>query len=393
MTTNYRTRNSLLLAKAQAAIGTEETPTVGSNAVKVRTPIGFSPRFDALQTDFVQGSLSQSAPIVGGGMVSMALGALLKGSGSGGTAPDWGVLARACGLSETLTASAVTGTAQAGASGSITLASGASSTNNAYRGMPIRITSGTGSGQTNIIASYVGSTKVATVGVTWAVTPDNTSVYSIDANALYRPISQGVEVATIWAYQLNDAAAGQARRRSMMDAAGSMRLSVSPRGLGQLDFSMMGKLSRTPDDVSAPSAPTYQTSEPPPLLSAKAYLGGAAVQFSELSFDLGGDVQMFDDPSAAYGYDAASLMARVPTGRIVPNLVAVSSRDAFSDWLAGTSRALWLSWGSTNGNRISLYMPQCRYQGNEAGDVRGFATEGIPFRSIETDAEIFLACW
>lgn len=71
------------------------------------------------------------------------------------------------------------GTAQAGASSTITLDAGASATNNLYQNATIFIRSGTGAGQTNIIASYVGATKVATVSVAWATNPDNTSVFTM----------------------------------------------------------------------------------------------------------------------------------------------------------------------------------------------------------------------
>lgn len=70
------------------------------------------------------------------------------------------------------------GTAQAGAATTITLDSGASSTNSFYNNTLLQIVAGTGAGQSRIISSYVGSTKVATVG-TWTVNPDNTSVFVI----------------------------------------------------------------------------------------------------------------------------------------------------------------------------------------------------------------------
>lgn len=71
------------------------------------------------------------------------------------------------------------GTAQAGASGTITLAAGASATSSLFVGLPIRITGGTGSGQARVITAYNGSTKVATVDWSWTTTPDNTSTYEI----------------------------------------------------------------------------------------------------------------------------------------------------------------------------------------------------------------------
>lgn len=95
--------------------------------------------------------------------------------------------------SETLTPSAVsgnitltttsskhdTGTAQAGASTTITLKSASSAVDDYYNGLYITITGGTGSGQVRIIEDYVGSTKVATVDSAWTTAPNSTSTYSI----------------------------------------------------------------------------------------------------------------------------------------------------------------------------------------------------------------------
>lgn len=74
-----------------------------------------------------------------------------------------------------------TGTAQAGASTTITLDSGALANDDIYNGSTITITGGTGAGQIRVISDYVGSTKVATVSVAWATTPDNTSTFSVSS--------------------------------------------------------------------------------------------------------------------------------------------------------------------------------------------------------------------
>jgi hypothetical protein len=70
------------------------------------------------------------------------------------------------------------GTAQAGANTTITLAAGASATDDYYNGATIQVIAGTGAGQSRVITDYVGSTKVATVAA-WGTNPDNTSVYTI----------------------------------------------------------------------------------------------------------------------------------------------------------------------------------------------------------------------
>lgn len=73
----------------------------------------------------------------------------------------------------------VSGTATAGAAGTITLAVGSSASNDAYNDMEITTTGGTGSGQVRRINDYVGSTRVASVSPNWSVTPDNTTTYAV----------------------------------------------------------------------------------------------------------------------------------------------------------------------------------------------------------------------
>jgi hypothetical protein len=71
------------------------------------------------------------------------------------------------------------GTAQAGAAGSITLDAGASAINATYTNNFVMITGGTGIGQTRLIGTYTGATKVATVTPDWTTNPDATSVYQV----------------------------------------------------------------------------------------------------------------------------------------------------------------------------------------------------------------------
>lgn len=73
------------------------------------------------------------------------------------------------------------GTAQAGGSSSITLAAGASATDGLHVGNLIKVYGGTGAGQTRTISAYIGATKVATVGRAWAITPDSSSTYAVEA--------------------------------------------------------------------------------------------------------------------------------------------------------------------------------------------------------------------
>ena len=73
------------------------------------------------------------------------------------------------------------GTAQAGASGSIQLASATSFADDLVNGAVVAVISGTGIGQTRTITDWVSSTDTATVSPNWTTAPDNTSVYLVFA--------------------------------------------------------------------------------------------------------------------------------------------------------------------------------------------------------------------
>lgn len=73
------------------------------------------------------------------------------------------------------------GTAQAGGASTITLAAGASATNNLYRGSRVVTTGGTGAGQSRAILSYDGGTKIAGIVPDWATNPAGDTTYEIQA--------------------------------------------------------------------------------------------------------------------------------------------------------------------------------------------------------------------
>lgn len=82
----------------------------------------------------------------------------------------------------TLTASAYTGdtgNCQAASLSTITLKASASSTNDIYKGLCVRMTSGSQSGQARKITEYNGTTKVATVFPDWAVAPTAGDSYKV----------------------------------------------------------------------------------------------------------------------------------------------------------------------------------------------------------------------
>lgn len=71
------------------------------------------------------------------------------------------------------------GTAQAGGASTITLAAGASATNDLYHDAYVSLIAGTGVGQVRSIIAYDGGTKIATVSKSWATNPAADSEYVV----------------------------------------------------------------------------------------------------------------------------------------------------------------------------------------------------------------------
>lgn len=127
------------------------------------------------------------------------------------------------------------GTAQSGStSTTIKLASAASSDDDRYLGGVVLITGGTGAGQINQITDYVGATRVASVSLTWATTPDNTSTYCVFAGASAGSAPSAATVATeVWAKVLEGSFTAADLQRLIVSACVAM---VSGFDTGTLVF-------------------------------------------------------------------------------------------------------------------------------------------------------------
>ena len=77
------------------------------------------------------------------------------------------------------------GVAQGASQNTIILTSSASSQDDYYKGVFLKIISGTGSGQIKKIIEYNGTSKTATIKGNWETTPDTTSNYKIDTSYYY----------------------------------------------------------------------------------------------------------------------------------------------------------------------------------------------------------------
>jgi hypothetical protein len=97
------TRKRLILAKTESTYATDSTPA-GTDAVLVRnleiTPL----EADTVSRDLIRPYLGNSEVLLGNIRVGITFQVELAGSGVAGTAPKYGALLKACGLSETVVA-------------------------------------------------------------------------------------------------------------------------------------------------------------------------------------------------------------------------------------------------------------------------------------------------
>ena len=97
-------RKRLILAKSESTYGTDITPA-GSDAVLVRNLDIVPMQSDVVSRDLVRPYMGNSDQLIANTRVECTFEVELAGSGTAGTAPRYGALLKACGMSETVVAS------------------------------------------------------------------------------------------------------------------------------------------------------------------------------------------------------------------------------------------------------------------------------------------------
>lgn len=98
------TQKAMVLAKVETTPGTDAAPTAADNAILVSEP-NYSVEADEIVREFARNDFSQYPSVYGMRRGQMTFTVEVRGSGAAGTAPDWGVLLRGCGMDETVVAS------------------------------------------------------------------------------------------------------------------------------------------------------------------------------------------------------------------------------------------------------------------------------------------------
>ncbi|WP_427500807.1 hypothetical protein ACQE3E_15700 [Methylomonas sp. MED-D] len=302
--------------------------------------------------------------------VTLSFSCEFAGAGSAGSAPPWGVLLKGCNFSETLTASAITGTAQVGGSTtSIKLASGASAEDDFYVGMTVSITGGTGNGQKGEIIDYNGTTKVATVAVPWAVAPIGDSTYSIGANALYIPNSS---FGTAGNSSLSLYFGVDGVRHILLGARGTVKPSVSAKKLTEMTFEFTGLLG-TIADVSSPTTDFSAWQTPQTVSTANT------TDINILGFT-GAVLEMFDvdiSNTVVYrqlvGAESVLITDRRTKGSIQIEATTIAAKDWWTFAKNASYGPICIKHGQTPGNIVGITGPHVQLENPDYAESDGVA--------------------
>lgn len=345
------TRKRSILAKIESSYGVDPTPTGGANAILVKS-LNINPMEATLVgRDNIKPYLGNNEEILAAVYNKVDFEVEIAGSGTAGVAPAYGPLLRACGMSELILATAHTDTAQAGSTTSITLATTGSASNNAYQGMTITIASGTGSGQSGIIQSYVGSTKVATMTAAWTTPPDATSVYAIAAQVVYQPVSSGFESNTMYFNQ-------DGVLHKLLGARGTVSFSLPLMGIPMMKFAFTGLYVAVADGtaptvtLSAFKTPLAVNNQNTGALNVMGYAGAV---MSDFSFDLANTVVF---RSLVGGSESITITERKPAGSISQEATTVAAKDWWASIKAVTTGAFSVTHGTSAGNKVKFDAPK-----------------------------------
>ena len=358
-------RKRVILAKVETTYGVDPTPTGAANAILVRN-LNVTPQdADFSDRNLVRPYIGRSEQLPAAIRAMLDFEVEMAGSGTAGVAPGYGPLLRACGFSENALVAAVTGAAQGGAASTITLAaSGTSSVDGFYVGMPIRITAGTGSGSSGVITAYNGTSKVATVAAPWAVAPAAASTYSIDANTAYKPVSTGFESVTVY-FNVDGVL------HKLTGARGTVSLSLSVKQIPVYKFNFTGIYNAVVDAAAPIAVYSFQTPLTVTNVNTTPFsLQGYAAVMSDLSLDVSNAVV---HRTLVGGSEAVLITDREPQGSVTIEATTVAQKDWWTIAKNATLGLLDVTHGVTSGNKVRITSGTVQLTKPQYSDMDGVA--------------------
>lgn len=355
-----RSKQRLVLVKSEGSSYGVDAAATGSNALFINDDLELSQPAGGgtTQRRIIRPYRGAYETLIVNSQVGITFSVELAGSGTAGTAAAYGPLLRACGMAQTTTGAPVTGTAQAGAAGSITLAAGASAVDGFYVGQIVSLTGGTGSGSKGVITAYNGTTKVATVvKTTAAFTPDATSTYSVATNVAYKPIStvNGVADTSVTIVYNVDGV-----QHILLGCRGTATMNWALGEIPSISFTMTGIYTTPTDTAQSTYTLAYANQAAPLVFKNDNVLGysfyGVTTCLMSVQLDLGNEVVYKELIGCGKRVD---IVDGQTSGTVVMEATTMATWNPFEASLTdGAPGVLSLVHGTTAGNTISLVVPR-----------------------------------
>jgi hypothetical protein len=364
---DLRLRVLSCLAKTESVYGQDSTPSAAVNAILFAGQPTLTPmQLTSVQRDTIRPYFGNAENLPTSIYGRLEFAVEKAGSGTPGVAPAWGALLRMCGFSETILATDLTGTGQAGGgAGGIKLAAGASAVTDFYQGMPIEITAGTGVGNKGLIVDYDGTSKIAKIAAAaWAVT-DATSQYKIGAASVYRRITDNPESGTL-IFNIDGV------QHKFLGARGSVSGEAKMDAIGRLNFSFQGLFVPVTDAVQPtviltnwmqPQVINYRNT---PLALVHGYAAG----LESLTFDMANQI---DFHSLINVQERMIMSDSKPSGAISISAGKVADKDWWTIAQNATLGPIVLQHGTVPGNKFAIVMPAAQIAEPKYGSKNGVA--------------------
>lgn len=377
-------RKKMILAKLESSYGVDPTPTGSANSILTKELAINTFQGNTVDLNYDKPYIGNDKSLYTAPYTTLSFNVDLAGAGTAGVAPAYGALLRACGMEEIVNATAVTGTAQAGASTTITLHVGASASDDAYNDLLITLTGGTGSGQTRRITDYNGTTKVATVYPAWTTPPDATSTFSIDAQVVYAPVSDGFE--SVYFYFYLDGVLHKAA-----GSRGSVSYQLAREALPMLQFNFTAQRVAAAADAN-PTANFAPFIEPLPVNNANTpelLVHGYATCTESISADVANSVVYRN----VINCDNVLITDRAPTMNVAIEHPAIGDKNYDAIIAAHTAGEVYVVHGTQAGGIVRIDMPRVQLTNPQVSDSDGIAVLTMDGRVLPSDTgndELFL---
>ncbi len=384
-----RPENSVAMFKIETTEGVDAVPTV-ADAFPFETGFQYNSPFTTEASSEVTGSLVAGAPEVIGQPAEITFRCRMKGANvaySATVKPPHHSLLIAAGKKGVFTAAVAAAALVAVSGAGVTLGASFSALAQAYRGMPLKLTGGTGGGRTSFITDY-SAAKVATLADSFDPALTTATQAEILPNWSYAGTSPKDQAA-----RLTDHPSGTLylNEDGVLRKYVGCRVSISEWGgdtarTGFYTFRLTGvyagKLDAALPDAAVPlhSAPILAmgvTGIDPAFLVNRNELPVATWSIAENTTQ-----ENPEDPNTAYGFGASQLGRREPELRCNPLATLVAARNAEAEIEAKTQYSALIRAIGGAYNRWAITTPLIQPIAADASTRGSLRAEGMRFRML-----------